>query len=145
MITISYKKKVLEERLRRGIATELKKEETNFRKKPGLILSGIGIAIYLILGSSISISAVLLPILLVSIGAISLMGLLIGVKDIRMGGVVILISIPFSIIYILFMNIIITNSPAIINLIVLFALIPFPYPHSLFLIIGGILCLMSSN
>ena len=146
VIKISYKKKVLEERLRRAITAELKKEKMNFRKEAGLILIDIGNAIYLLTGINFyffSWGAGILPLPLIFIGAVSLMGTIIGVDEIKKGGTVILISIPLSIVYMFFMNIIIPYYR--VYDMILWAFIPFPYPHSLFLIIGGILCLMSSD
>lgn len=157
MITISDKEhnfeRELEERIRRFINAvrrfftwELKKKEMKSRKKAGLILSGIGNVIYLLTGFSyvffvIGGGNLRLPLLF--IGIFSLTGILIGVNDIKEGGAVILISIPLSVVYIFILNII---SPyyRVYDMFYI-AFHPIPYPHSLFLIIGGILCLMSSD
>jgi len=76
-------------------------------------------------------------------GAISLIGIIIGVKEIKIGGAVILISIPISIVYISILNFFLEYSLYNFYDIVLFVIYPIPYPHSVFVIIGGIQCLMS--
>ena len=75
-------------------------------------------------------------------GAISLMGTIIGAIKIKIGGTVILISIPISIVITYTLNIIPYYS---FFLVILFLLNPMIFFHSGFVIIGGILCLLSSD
>ncbi|NHJ19683.1 MAG: hypothetical protein EAX91_01980 [Candidatus Lokiarchaeota archaeon] len=101
------------------------------KKVAALILSGIGGGIYLFVGimfrvgwwSSVSPT-------LIAAGIISLIGTGIGAVRIKIGGVVILLSIPLSIL--------IGISGGIYS--ILFVLIPVPFPHSILVMIGGILC-----
>ncbi len=117
------------------------------KKKAGLILSGIGIFLYLLKGSIYIIFIypmdVIFSLSLLFTGAISLIGIIIGVKEIKIGGAVILISIPISIVYISILNFFLEYSLYNFYDIVLFVIYPIPYPHSVFVIIGGIQCLMS--
>lgn len=111
-------------------------------RKVGLILSALGGIIYLILGlifvflfSSVPAGAFGIP--LSSTGAIALIGTIIGVKEKRIGGIIILLSIPISIL----IELIFTFNPLFPYLSV-YLLMP---PISLLVIIGGILCLRSSD
>ena len=118
------------------------------KKKVGLILSGIGVIIYLLSGSMyLFFLSPFLPFHILSLlipGTISLIGTIIGVKEIKAGGVVILISIPISIVYISIMHFFLEDiSGYTLYEIVTFMLYPIPYPHSIFIIIGGIQCLKS--
>jgi len=117
------------------------------KKKAGLILSGIGIFLYLLKGSIYIIFIypmdVIFSLSLLFTGVISLIGIIIGVKEIKIGGAVILISIPISIVYISILNFFLEYSLYNFYDIVLFVIYPIPYPHSVFVIIGGIQCLMS--
>ena len=122
----------------------------NLRKKAGLILSGIGVFLYLLSGNIYIFllypTPVIYSLLLLFTGAISLVGTIVGVKVIKKGGAVILISIPISIFLILILNFILEYYVSYtFNEIVFFVLYPIPYPHSVFVIIGGIQCLKSSD
>ena len=120
----------------------------NSRKKTGLILSSIGVFLYL-LSSNIYIffifpTLVIYSLSLLFTGIVSLIGIIIGLDMIKRGGAVILISIPISIVSILILNFILEDIPYYtFNEICFFVLYPIPYPHSVFVIIGGILCLKS--
>jgi len=122
----------------------------NSRKKSGLILSSIGVFLYL-LSSNIYIffiypTLVIYSLSLLFTGIISLIGIIIGLDMIKRGGAVILISIPISIVSILILNFILKDiSYYTFNEICFFVLYPIPYPHSVFVIIGGILCVRSSD
>ena len=122
----------------------------NLRKKAGLILSGIGVFLYLLSGNIYIFLLYPTPVIyslsLLFTGAISLVGTIVGVKVIKKGGAVILISIPISIVLILILNFILEYYVSYtFNEIVFFVLYPIPYPHSVFVIIGGIQCLKSSD
>ena len=104
----------------------------NSRKKASLILSVIGVFLYLLIGN------------ILFTGVISLIGTIIGAKKIKIGGAVILISIPISIVFTLILNFMLEYIPYYtFQEISFFVLYPIPYPHSVFVIIGGILCLKS--
>ena len=123
--------------------SEKEVEERLRRKKIALILSGIGGILYLIGAFLIPITMGSANILVYIIaGVISLIGTGIGVVRIKIGGVVILISIPLSIIIVILLNLEIL--PQIAGLIALL-LYPLPFPHSVFVVIGGILCLLGSD
>ncbi|MBY9016193.1 MAG: hypothetical protein KGD68_10915 [Candidatus Lokiarchaeota archaeon] len=124
----------------------------NSKKKAGLILSGIGVFLYLLDGSIyLLLLSPTMPVifsLLLLTGAISLIGTKIGVKKIKMGGAVILLSIPISIVFISALNFFLEYFTYYVPYytsynIVLIVLYPIPFPHSVFVIIGGIQCLMS--
>jgi len=112
------------------------------RKKIGLILSGIGGAIYLLSGFGLNyvlkyfgVRFGSLPLIIT--GVISLIGTGVGVKKIKIGGIIILISIPLSFV----IGFIV--SPYITKYYLMFLF--FSLPHIVFVIVGGILCLKSSD
>jgi len=113
------------------------------RKKAGLILSGIGGTIYLLASLMLSYLLVylgigFLPFILT--GVISLTGTGIGVKNIKRGGIIILISIPLSLVIGIIFN------PYGFYIIGYLGVILFySQPHFVFVIVGGILCLKSSD
>lgn len=162
MIPISDKEhnheKEVEERLRREITEEFLKKKLGLRRKIGLILSGIGGIIYLLEGimffsvifstSSTNNLMLLIGISYLIVGAISLMGTIIAAKKIKLGGRVILISIPISIVITLvtfnFYTLYSINLYYAIMYIIL-PIMPIPFPTSVIVIIGGILCLLSSD
>ncbi|MFX1380340.1 MAG: hypothetical protein ACFFA4_14735 [Promethearchaeota archaeon] len=120
------------------------------RKMTGLILSGIGGLLFLVSGIIIlSFSmgfyylGISFPISYLITGVFSLIGIIIGLKQIRLGGTVILIAMPFAIIYVLIFSF--TSS----YYIIMYLLIPFwpiPYfPYVVLVIIGGVLCRISSD
>ena len=104
-----------------------------------LILSGIGGAIYLFYGLILPYYYPVKPSVIIT-GVISLIGTGIGVKKIKIGGIIILISIPLSLV----LGTIIYFNPYTIFLILFTLLVPWP-PHSVCVIIGGILCVISSD
>ena len=111
------------------------------RKKAGLILSGIGGIIYLFSSFNyilIYLGIGVLPFILA--GVISLIGTGIGVKNIKKGGIIILISIPISIVLG-----IIFNPYGFYIIGYLGVLLFFSQPQFVFVIIGGIVCLKSSD
>ena len=122
----------------------------NSRKIAGLILSSIGALIYILYGiifvGFISRTEFMFLALTI-VGYISLMGTLIGVIKIKMGGVVILSSIPLAIFFALVLNNIFVYSPYFLYFpsqdTVFFILSP--SIHTVFVILGGILCLTSSD
>jgi len=139
VILISEKENSFE----KEIKEELKKK--GLRKKTGLTLSGIGGIIYLINGILLFgvawIGNLSIPYLF--IGITSLVGIGIGTKNTKMSGIVILISIPISIV----ITLPILNFPSIYYMIMIMFImsIPIPFLPGVFVIIGGILCLKSSG
>jgi hypothetical protein len=140
VITISEKE--VEESHRREITEDLKKKDNKEIKSTGLILSGIGGILFLIEIMFILTYMADIILLLMIAGIISLIGTGIGVKKIKIGGIIILISIPFSIITVALLNqwVIPQIAGNIASL-----LLPTPFPNSVVLIFGGILCLISSD
>ena len=140
MITISEKE--VEESHRREITEDLKKKDNKDIKDVGLILSGIGGILFLIEIMYIPANMPDIILLLMIAGIISLIGTGIGVKKIKIGGIIILISIPFSIITVALLNQ--WGIPQIAATISSL-LLPSPFPTSVVVIFGGILCLISSD
>ncbi|MFX1388516.1 MAG: hypothetical protein ACFE9Z_00465 [Promethearchaeota archaeon] len=141
--------KVLEERLRSTIEEEFQEKGMKLRKIAGLILSGIPAIIYLSnglisFGSGGAYNFLSIPYLIS--GIIALIGTIIGVKLIKLGGTVILISIIFA----FFLSLLFFNFPYHMALqLIIYLLLPhFPipfFPFGVLLIIGGILCVISSD
>jgi len=139
--------KEVEERLRKEITEDFKKKKLGLRRKAGLILSGIGGIMYLLNG--IIFFAAFMGFDYLIIGTISLIGIILikGFEKIKLGSVVILISIPISIV--------VTSSLMrhassyfffyVLNRFGFFliSLYPIPFPTSVLVIIGGVLCLKS--
>ncbi len=140
MVPISEKE--VEESHRREITEDLKKKDNKDIKGIGLILSGIGGILFLIEIMFIPPYMADIILLLMIAGIISLIGTGIGVKKIKIGGIIILISIPFSIITVALLNqwVIPQIAGNIASL-----LLPSPFPTSVVVIFGGILCLISSD
>ena len=121
-------------------------ELKNKLKLTGLILNSIGGILYLItffmvaqtyIGSLYPPAS--WPFLLT--GVISLIGSLIGVKNIKTGYLIILFSIPFT----FTIGLIFFRYLDCFMCFIEFVLIPIPLPHSVFVINGGILCLISDK
>ena len=140
MIPISEKE--VEEKHTRETTEDFKKKDNKEIKSTGLILSGIGGILFLIETMLILTYRADIILLLIIAGITSLIGTGIGVKKIKIGGVVILISIPFSIITVALLNQ--WGIPQIAGNIASL-LLPTPFPNSVVAIFGGILCLISSN
>jgi len=117
------------------------------KKKAGLILSSIGVFYHFLLGSIFLFLLLPTPVIqsitVLLTGTLSLIGIIIGVKEIKIGGAIILISIPISNGYLLILNNFLEFVPPNTPFeILLLAFIPIFNPFSCFLVIGGILCLM---
>jgi hypothetical protein len=120
-------------------------EPKKILKLTGLILSNIGGILYLLTifmvsqtytGSIFPFSSG--PFLVA--GIVSLTGTILGVRNIKTGGLIILLSIPVSIAF----GLIFFRYLDCFMCFYEFVLIPFPLPHSVFVINGGILCLISN-
>ena len=110
----------------------------------GLILNSIGGILYLLsvfmvfqtsLGSMYPFASG--PFLLT--GVISIIGTIIGVKNLKAGYLIILFSIPFT----FSIGVIFFRYLDCFMCFIGFVLVPIPLPHSVFVINGGILCLIS--
>lgn len=119
-------------------------EPKKILKLTGLILNSIGGILYLITVFMVSqtytssiFPASSWPFLIA--GVISLMGTIIGVKDIKAGSMFILLSLPATFL----IGVIFSPYLDYFVYFIFFVFIPFPLPHSVFVISGGILCLLS--
>lgn len=140
----NYKKEV-EEKLRSENIEKfnIKKKETRDKLKfIGLILSSIGGILYLITFFMVIDSYmwilypyVSMPFLVA--GVLLLMGTIIGVKNLKAGSVIILISLPVTFL----IGLIFSPYWNYYLYFITYIFVPFPLPHSVFVIIGGILCL----
>ena len=74
-------------------------------------------------------------------GIITLAGTIIGVKDIKIGSMIILLSLPatfiIGLIYIPYLDSYL--------FLIIYVFVPFPLPHSIFVINGGIMCFLSTD
>ncbi|NVM16967.1 MAG: hypothetical protein HWN80_04575 [Candidatus Lokiarchaeota archaeon] len=124
----------------------LKTQETRKKLKvAGIILSGIGgilylITVFIVLNTGFrDYPSTSMPFLFV--GVTSLVGTIIGVKNIKLGSMIILLSLPatflIGLIYGPYLDFYLYLSP--------YVFVPFPLPHSIFLITGGIMCFLSTD
>ena len=139
----------VEERFRSENTEEfnIKKREPRSKLKVlGLILNSIGGILYLLTvfmvtqtetGSNYPNAS--MPFIIA--GVISLMGTITGARDIKMGSMMILLSLPVTFL----IGVIFSPYLHFYLYFIAFVFIPIPLPHSVFVIIGGILCLLSSN
>ena len=139
----------VEERFRSENTEEFnmkKKEPRSKLKVLGLILNSIGGILYLLTvfmvtqtetGSNYPNAS--MPFIIA--GVISLMGTITGARDIKMGSMMILLSLPVTFL----IGVIFSPYLHFYLYFIAFVFIPIPLPHSVFVIIGGILCLLSSN
>ena len=146
-----HEKAVLE-RAKREIREELKTKKRKSRRIVGLITSGVGGALYLILGFMYLIMNVgyyswyYIPLLIA--GAISQTGTIVAMYKVKIGGALLLASLPVSIVFGIILTMIqpyyYYTLYAVIT-VFQFILLPFPIPHSAHVIAGGILCLLASD
>lgn len=124
----------------------LKTQETRKKFKiAGIVISGIGAILYLVtdfmvLNTGFRIyPSTSLPFLIV--GVLSLAGTIIGVKNTKLGSMIILLSLPatfiIGLIYGPYLDFYLYLS--------IYVIVPFPLPHSIFVINGGILCFLSTD
>ena len=145
--------KELVERLKREIKAEFKKEKGGARRTAGLIMSGVGGIIYLIPGfmylilslgyGSSYYSTITFPLLIA--GAISIIGTIVGLSEIKIGGIIIVSAIPISLV--IGIILVLLGSYYWYNVFNMFftLLLPLPFPHSIHVVAGGILCLTGSD
>jgi hypothetical protein len=137
----------IEERIRgdniKGFKIKLS-EPKEILKLVGLLLSSIGGILYFITVFMVSqtYTGSIFPFssgpFLVA-GILSVMGAILGVRNTKAGGLIILLSIPVSIA----IGLIFFRYLDCFMCFYEFVLIPIPLPHSIFVINGGILCLVS--
>lgn len=148
-----YEKEIVE-RVKREIKEESKKNKGRTLRMMGLIISGVGGLLYFIIGFIFLFASigymlwVTIPLLIA--GAISQTGTLVAISKVKIGGVFILTSIPISLVIGILVSL--TQSypyyyPSFYNMVMVFQLIlyPIPIPHSVHVIVGGILCLTASD
>jgi hypothetical protein len=147
---------MIEEREKREIITDMRNKGAESRRTVGLMVGGVGGILYLIIGlSQIKLSlgnpfpsySGIIGITNLLIGIISMVGTLIGIRNVKLGGVLNLISIPTSLVigFILFSTVGYISSwynyiPFLFGI-----LFPLPIPHSFHVISGGILSLTGSD
>jgi peptidoglycan/LPS O-acetylase OafA/YrhL len=124
----------------------LQKEEPRKKLKViALIISGIGgilylITVFMIIDTDMEFGPYVgMPFLIA--GVISLMGAIMGVKDIRRGSIIILLSLPGTFL----IGLIFSPYWDFYFYFITFVFVPIPLPHSILVIIGGILCLKSTD
>jgi hypothetical protein len=154
-----YEKDV-EDRIRKEIIMEKKNKGGASRKTAGLLISGVGGILYLILGlSQIKIfitsgyysSSIGIPALIA--GIISMTGTLIGTRKTKTGGTIALTSIPISLVigFILIIPLLSDyygyyySIVPIIYSVIMPMLFPLPIPHAIHVVTGGILCMTGSD
>ena len=147
----SNHEKELEERLRSAIREEFQKKKMLNRKIAGLILSGIGAILYLIggficLGLPYYFGSLITPYLIM--GVIGIIGTVIGLKKIKLGGAIVLIAIPLAFIVAYISTLLVPYFFGLGGTVFYFFLpyypIPF-FPSVALVIIGGILCVLSTD
>jgi len=150
-----YEEEVVE-RVKREIKEESKKRKGRTLRSMGLIISGVGGLLYFIMGF-ISLFAYMsymwwlaIPVLIT--GAISQTGTIVAISKVKIGGAIILTSIPVSLVIGVILSLFIPNPypyyyPSFYGVVMVFQLIlyPIPIPHSVHVIVGGILCLTGSD
>ena len=142
------REKRVDEGFRSEIAEEISLKTQEIRQKfkvAGIVISGIGAILYLITVFMVlntgfrDYPSTSMPFLFV--GVLSLAGTIIGVKNIKRGSMIILLSLPatliIGLIYGPYWGLYLYLSP--------YVFIPFPLPHSIFVINGGILCFLSTD
>ena len=160
MISISekeqYYEKTVVERIKREIKEESIKKKGRSRRMVGLILSGVGGLLYLILGliflfASMGYYYSLFPIIPLFIaGVISQTGTIVAINKVKTGGVILLTSIPVSLVIGFILNLIqpypyYYSSLYGALMIFQYILFPIPIPHSVHVIAGAIVCLTASD
>jgi len=124
----------------------LKKQETRKRLKfAGIVVSGIGAILYLITVVMVlntgfrDYPSTSMPFLFM--GVTSLVGTIIGVKNTKLGSMIILLSLPATFI----IGLIYGPYWDFYLYLSFYVIVPFPLPHSIFVINGGILCFLSTD
>jgi len=145
------------ERLKREIIAEIKAKKGGGRRLVGLIISGVGGLIYLFYGLFLLlVNYGYLPMIMrgatpmIIAGVVAVIGTIVGINKIKAGGGVILTAIPAAIVFGVIMNFMmnfIIGGYYYYTLFYVFQyiLLPFPFPHSIHVIVGGILCLTASD
>lgn len=154
----SYEKQV-EERIRREIKAEIKREikeelhekKGKSRKTAGIIISGVGSALYLVFGffflfiSSGYMFAAGLSLMIA--GGISLAGVITALFKVKIGGIITLIALPIALVIGIVLVFIEGDYYYFYQwmYILQYLLFPFPIPHSAHVVAGGIICLTATD
>lgn len=138
------------------IIPEWRNKGAETRRTVGLLASGVGGMLYLIIGLSqirgslnyslLSYSGII-GISNLLAGLISIVGTLVGTRNVKTGGVLQLVSIPTALVL---GFVLLTTGDymySVYNFIpfIMMMVYPFPLPHSFHVISGGILCLTGSD
>lgn len=149
-------RKEIEKGERREIRSEVKNKGAESRRTVGLMVSGVGGILYLIIGLSQVKSTLPYPfpsyshalgITNLLIGIISMVGTLIGIRNVKAGGILNLVSIPTSLVIGFILLSTVDYIYSWYNYIPIFfaTIYPLPIPHSFHVISGGILFLTGSD
>jgi hypothetical protein len=142
------REKHIEEGFRSENTEEFSLKTLETRKKlkvAGIIISGIGAILYLVtvfmvLNTEYRVyPSTSMPFLFM--GVTSLVGTIIGVKNTKLGSMIILFSLPATFI----IGLIYGPYLDFYLYISIYVIVPFPLPHSIFVINGGILCFLSTD
>ena len=163
MIPITEKEqsteKQVEERIRREIKEEIKREikeelrgkKGKSRRTAGVIISGVGAAIYLVFGlifliftGAYSLSP---SITMIMAGGISLTGAIVATYKVKIGGIIVLISLPIAFVVGMLFRML---EPYYYYYQWIYALqylmfYPIPFIHFVHVLAGGIICLTASD
>ncbi len=147
-----YEKEIVE-RVKREIIEEKKKKKGKSLKLVGLIISGVGGLLYLISGLIFLFTSIgyyynlWISITLFIAGAISQTGTIVAISKVKIGGAILLTSIPIAFVIGIILSFAQPYYYPYYNVLYVFQyiLFPLPLPHSAHVIAGAILCLIASD
>lgn len=145
--------KEIVERVKREIIEERKKKKGKSLKLVGLIISGVGGLLYLISGLIFLFTSIgyyynlWISITLFIAGAISQTGTIVAISKVKIGGAILLTSIPIAFVIGIILSFAQPYYYSYYNVLYVFQyiLFPLPLPHSAHVIAGAILCLIASD
>ena len=145
--------KEIVERVKREIIEERKKKKGKSLKLVGLIISGVGGLLYLISGLIFLFTSIgyyynlWISITLFIAGAISQTGTIVAISKVKIGGAILLTSIPIAFVIGIILSFAQPYYYPYYNVLYVFQyiLFPLPLPHSAHVIAGAILCLIASD
>jgi hypothetical protein len=154
----SYEKQV-EERIRREIKAEIKREikeelhekKGKSRKTAGIIISGVGAALYLFFGFFFLLMSYgymfIAGLSMLIAGGISLAGVIIALFKVKIGGIISLTAVPIALVIGILLVLFEGGYYYYYQWIYIlqFILFPLPIPHSIHVIAGGIICLTATD
>ena len=147
-----YEKEIVE-RVKREIIEEKKKKKGKSLKLVGLIISGVGGLLYLVQGLIFLFTSMgyyynlwrIIPLFIA--GAISQTGTIVAISKVKIGGAILLTSIPIAFVIGIILSFAQPYYYPYYNVLYVFQyiLFPLPLPHSAHVIAGAILCLIASD